>query len=58
MPDPIQNYRTIDQIKEELSQYGFTNLETIKLAIQIQRNEILAAGLYVVEQEELGFLDR
>lgn len=58
MPDPIQNYRTIDQIKEELSQYGFTNLETIKLAIQIQRNEILAAGLHVVEQEELGFLDR
>ncbi len=58
MPDPIQNYRTIDQIKEELSQYGFTNLDTIKLAIQIQRNEILAAGLHVVEQEELGFLDR
>ena len=58
MPDPIQNYRTIDQIEEELSQYGFTNLDTIKLAIQIQRNEILAAGLHVVEQEELGFLDR
>ena len=58
MPDPIQNYRTIDQIEEELSQYGFTNLDTIKLAIQIQRNEILAAVLHVVEQEELGFLDR
>lgn len=58
MTDPIQNYRTIDQIKEELSQYGFTNLDTIKLAIQIQRNEILAAGLHVLEQEELGFLDR
>ena len=32
---------TIDQIKEELSQSGFSPLETYKLAVQIQRNEIL-----------------
>lgn len=57
MPDPIQNYRTIDQIKEELSQSGFSPLETYKLAVQIQRNEILEYYFKTTPETELGLFD-
>jgi len=44
MSDPIKNYRSINEIIEDINkEYAFGFLETYKLAIQIQRNEILAS---------------
>ena len=48
---------TIDQIKEELSQSGFSPLETYKLAVQIQRNEILEYYFKTTPETELGLFD-
>lgn len=50
----MNSYRGIDDIESDLRmQYGnlFSDFEVLSLAIQIQRNEILVAGL-VIDQSD------
>lgn len=58
MSDPIKNYRSINEIIDDINkEYAFGFLETYKLAIQIQRNEILEYHFRTKPEEELGMFD-
>lgn len=59
MATDLQIYRSIDDIYEELqSKYSVPHFEALKLAVQIQRNEILALGLNKEQTLKRGFLDK
>lgn len=58
MSDHIKNYRSINEIIEDINkEYAFGFLETYKLAVQIQRNEILEYYFKITPETELGMFD-
>lgn len=58
MSDHIKNYRSINEIIEDINkEYAFGFLETYKLAVQIQRNEILEYYFKIRPKTELGMFD-
>ena len=53
MASDYQNYRSLDEICKELeSNHSIPPFEALKLAVQIQRNEILISGLNIHQTDE------
>ena len=53
MASDYQNYRSLDEICKVLeSNHSIPPFEALKLAVQIQRNEILISGLNIHQNDE------